>query len=178
MDDSGRFSRKTGRSWNKVGGRLYKSNSVAVLFGSNDCSLWLGTVHFTAVYLLHWLRPLSTSIFQVDYYNSKLCCQVNCCQYCCPETERRYLTISIFSTILIQAFDVRSVFSVRPFIFCVRVRSCSVFHQKSVFVFVRVRYFSRNQCSCSFMFDRTRTNTRVRSLRIRVLSSLAPTAYS
>ena len=34
----------------------------------------------------------------------------------------------------------------------VRVRSCSIFHGKNVFVFVRVRHFRKNTCSCSFVF--------------------------
>ena len=35
----------------------------------------------------------------------------------------------------------------------VRVRSCSIFHGKYVFVFVRVRHFRKNACSCSFVFE-------------------------
>ena len=34
----------------------------------------------------------------------------------------------------------------------VRVRSCSIFHGKYMFVFVRVRHFRKNTCSCSFVF--------------------------
>ena len=35
----------------------------------------------------------------------------------------------------------------------VRVRSCSTFSKKWVFVFVRVQYFTAKMCSCSFAFD-------------------------
>ena len=59
----------------------------------------------------------------------------------------------------------------------VRVRSCSTFSKKSVFVFVRVQYFTEILCSCSFVFDTLeKIRVRVRScsvfsrkLRVRVL---------
>ena len=50
----------------------------------------------------------------------------------------------------------------------VRVRSCSIFHDKCAFVFVRVRYFTKNVCSCSFVFKNYGKNTCSRPVRVRV----------
>ena len=47
----------------------------------------------------------------------------------------------------------------------VRVRSCSIFHGKNVFVFVRVRHFSEK---CVFVFGIFTKSTRSCSVRVHV----------
>ena len=50
----------------------------------------------------------------------------------------------------------------------VRVRSCSIFSKTNVFVFVRVRHFSKKVCSCSFVFSIFTKSTRSCSVRVHV----------
>ena len=52
----------------------------------------------------------------------------------------------------------------------VRVRSCSTFSKKLVFVFVRVRHFRKNTCSCSFVFGIFAKITCSCSVRVHVRS--------